>query len=64
MTEHEKSDSQTEQKIPVVQEGILRHQTHFSVEGNQTDSKDYDSGYEWLDCGRGHWKRVPKKAEK
>lgn len=62
MIEQEKPNNQTEQKIPVVPEGILRHQTHFTVPENPWRGNEYDSGYEWVDCGHGRWKRVPKKT--
>lgn len=69
MTEHEESgkheepDSQVEPKEAKESEGELHRQTHFSVEKKPIDSKGYNSGYEWVDCGRGHWKLVPKKAK-
>ncbi|KKQ91706.1 MAG: hypothetical protein UT58_C0043G0003 [Microgenomates group bacterium GW2011_GWC1_39_7b] len=39
------------------------HPTHFSVQKTSLRNSDYDSGYEWIDMGSGHFKRVPKKTK-
>jgi len=65
ITEQEKpdtqTDDQTEPKEPKEPEKKI-HQTHFSVSENPLRNNGYDNGYEWIDYGNGHWKRVPKKT--
>lgn len=65
MTEQEKhgnqTDNQTEDKKPMEPEKKV-HQTHFTVPENPSRGNGYDNGYEWVDCGNGRWKRVPKKV--
>ena len=66
MTEQEKTitqtDKQTEPKEPKGPERKI-HQTHFTVQESLLRDNGYDNGYEWVDCGNGRWKRVPKKVE-
>lgn len=56
------TDDQTEPKEPKESERKV-HQTHFTVTENPLRGNGYDNGYEWVDCGNGHWKRVHKKAK-
>jgi len=67
MTEQEKPSNQTDKQTePKEQEKSEKkvHQTHFTVPENPLRRNGYDNGYEWVDYGNGHWKRVHKKAGK
>lgn len=39
------------------------HKTHFPVVKTPLKEGNFNSGYEWVDKGNGHWIRILKKTE-